>query len=158
MIKPESRWLSFPSLLSLLLITLFLTSADVSSQQQSTANTGQQQITRKTILDYKAEVGLSEKQVKDIEKLIGDYEKRVAANADKIKAEDKKLKELLGSEGDIKEIGKKVREIYRLRGEIVVDDLETGRKIDNLLTKEQKDKWKEIRKGIQNKKEQGGKE
>ncbi|MDD3725796.1 MAG: hypothetical protein PHI44_01185 [Candidatus Ratteibacteria bacterium] len=40
-----------------------------------------------------------------------------------------------------------MREKYRLRGEVVVDDIETGRKIDQLLTKEQKDRWNKIRQG-----------
>ncbi|MCX8083267.1 MAG: hypothetical protein N3D17_07810 [bacterium] len=130
--------------LILFLFCIFILSPFISTKASSQENN--KPPARKTILDYKAEVGLNEKQVKEIEKLIGEYEKRVASNVEKIKGEDKKLKELLASEGDIKEIGKRVREIYRLRGEIVVDDLETGRKIDNILTKEQKEKWKEIKK------------
>ncbi|MCM8830207.1 MAG: Spy/CpxP family protein refolding chaperone [Candidatus Omnitrophica bacterium] len=140
--------------LYLFVIVFVLTSVNIFSQGSS----GQTQ-EKKTILDYKAEVGLTEKQVKEIGKLITDYEKRVSGNLEKIKEKDKELKDLLASEGDIKEIGKLVREIYRLRGEIVVDALETGRKIDQMLTKEQKAKWKEIKAGIsQSNEKQGGKE
>lgn len=104
-----------------------------------------QQVQRKTILDFKEELQLTEKQVKDIEKLITDFQKRTDERINKIRENDKKLKELLVKEGDIKEIGKLVREIYKLRGEIEVDNLESARKIDNLLTNQQKEKWKEIR-------------
>jgi len=114
-------------------------------------------VVRQTILDYKTEVGLTDKQAKDIEKLITDFQKREKENRDKIATQDKKVKELLANEGDMKEIAKGIREIYRLRGEMLIDDIETGRKIDNCLTKEQKDKWKEIRKSLQtNVKNNGG--
>ena len=114
-------------------------------------------VVRQTILDYKTEVGLTDKQAKDIEKLISDFQKREKENRDKIATQDKKVKELLANEGDMKEIAKGIREIYRLRGEMLIDDIETGRKIDNCLTKEQKDKWKEIRKSLQtNVKNNGG--
>ena len=139
------------SIVSLLLISFFI---PIRGTCEETSQPQQVQVTRKTILDYKAEVGLSDKQVKEIEKLIGEFEKRLADRAEKIRENDTKLRELLVKEGDIKEIGKNVREIYRLRGENVVDDIETGRKIDSLLAKEQRDKWREIKRGnIQGEKE-----
>jgi len=58
---------------------------------------------------------------------------------------DKELKELFEKEGKLSEIRKKIREIFNLRAEMVFNEIEAGRKIDEVLNKEQKEKWKEIR-------------
>jgi hypothetical protein len=67
---------------------------------------------------------------------------------------DKELKELLEKEGDLGEIKKRIKEIYSLRAEMVINEIEAGRKIDKVLNKEQKEKWKQIRRG--NIKKEGG--
>ncbi len=100
---------------------------------------------RQTILDFKDELKLSNTQVKEIENLLTEFKKRQTDAAKEIRKHDAKLRELLQKDGDIAEIRKEVKEIYRLRGEMVIDELETARKIDGVLNPEQKKKWKEIR-------------
>gem|GEM_PF-1445688 len=152
---PSRQFIKVVPFILFIFVSSFLIPVRVMCAEKSQPQ--QVQVTRKTILDYKAEVGLSDKQVKEIEKLIGEFEKRLADRAEKIREKDTKLKELLSKEGDIKEIGRYVREIYRLRGDNVVDDLETGRNIESLLTREQKDKWREIKRGnIQGEQEKQG--
>lgn len=133
-----------------LLIFLFCLSAAISNLilSQLTYAEEQRKITtpqRQTILDFKVELNLNENQIKDIEKLLSNFKKKEAEFIKEIQKHDRQLKELLQKEGDINEIKKEVKEIYKLRGELVAEELETARKIDGLLTAEQKQKWKEIR-------------
>lgn len=112
-------------------------------------NLKQDTVKRQTILDFKDELNLSEKQIKEIEKLLAEFKSKESETVKRIQQHDKSLKQLLQSEGDIKEIKREVREIYRLRGELVAEELETARKIEGHLTEEQKKKWREIRiKGV----------
>jgi len=109
---------------------------------------------RKTILDFKQELKLTEDQVKSIKKIIDEFETKNRPLLEKLIALDKELKELLEKEGDLGEIKKRIKEIYSLRAEMVINEIEAGRKIDKILNKEQKEKWKQIRSsGI---KRQGG--
>ena len=109
---------------------------------------------RRTILDFKQELKLTEDQVKSIKKIIDEFETKNRPLLEKLIALDKELKELLEKEGDLGEIKKRIKEIYSLRAEMVINEIEAGRKIDKILNKEQKEKWKQIRSsGI---KRQGG--
>ena len=109
---------------------------------------------RRTILDFKQELKLTEDQVKSIKKIIDEFETKNRPLLEKLIALDKELKELLEKEGDLGEIKKRIKEIYNLRAEMIFNEIEAGRKIDKVLNKEQKEKWKQIRSsGI---KRQGG--
>jgi Spy/CpxP family protein refolding chaperone len=125
--------------------------AQAQPQPQSQA---QPQIQRKTILDFKDELKLSEAQVKSIKTIIDEFERKNRTLMDKFLALDKELKELLEKEGDLGEIKKRIKEIYSLRAEMAINEIEAGRKIDKVLNKEQKEKWKQIRRG--NIKKEGG--
>jgi uncharacterized protein YoxC len=108
---------------------------------------GEPQVVRKTILDFKEELKLNEKQVKEIEKFLQEYFKKEKEFVDKIKEKEAKLNQMLNSGSDIKEVKKLAKEIYCLRGELWGEELETAKKIDGVLNDEQKKKWREIRLG-----------
>jgi len=105
----------------------------------------QPQIQRKTILDFKDELKLSEKQVKDIERLLQVYFKKEKEFADKIRERERRLNELLSQGGEMKEVKRLAKEIYCLRGELWGEELETAKKIEDMLNDEQKRKWRELR-------------
>jgi hypothetical protein len=107
----------------------------------------QPQIQRKTILDFKDELKLSEKQVKNIERLLQVYFKKEKEFADKIRERERRLNELLSQGGEMKEVKKLAKEIYCLRGELWGEELETAKKIEDMLNDEQKRKWRELRVG-----------
>jgi septal ring factor EnvC (AmiA/AmiB activator) len=132
-------------LLSLIILLFFF---DLYAQTQPQPQLqSQPQIQRKTILDFKDELKLSEAQVKSIKTIIDELERRNRTLMDKFLTLDKELKELLEKEGDLGEIRKRIREIYSLRADMVFNEIEAGRKIDKVLNKEQKEKWKQIRRG-----------
>jgi len=107
----------------------------------------QPQIQRKTILDFKDELKLSEKQVKDIERLLQVYFKKEKEFADKIRERERRLNELLSQGGEMKEVKRLAKEIYCLRGELWGEELETAKKIEDMLNDEQKRKWRDLRVG-----------
>jgi len=92
--------------------------------------------------------------VKSIKKIIDEFETKNRPLLEKLIALDKELKELLEKEGDLGEIRKRIKEIFSIRAEMILNEIEAGRKIDKVLNKEQKEKWKQIRRG--NIKKEGG--
>jgi Spy/CpxP family protein refolding chaperone len=129
-----------------LIISLFFSDLYAQTQPQPKEQT-QPQIQRKTILDFKDELKLSEAQVKSIKTIIDELERKNRPLMDKFLALDKELKELLEKEGDLGEIRKRISEIYSLRAEMVFNEIEAGRKIDKVLNKEQKEKMETNKKG-----------
>jgi Spy/CpxP family protein refolding chaperone len=136
-----------------LIISLFFSDLYAQTQPQPKEQ-AQPQIQRKTILDFKDELKLSEAQVKSIKTIIDEFERKNRTLMDKFLALDKELKELLEKEGDLGEIRKRIKEIFSIRAEMVINEIEARRKIDKVLNKEQKEKWKQIRRG--NIKKEGG--
>ena len=130
------------SLLNLIFLFVFLFPLTSFPQQ---ALQEKPQVARKTILDFKEELKLNDDQVKSIKKIIDEFEKNNKPLLEKLIVLDKELKELFEKEGKLSEIRKKIREIFNLRAEMVFNEIEAGRKIDEVLNKEQKQKWKEIR-------------
>jgi hypothetical protein len=129
-----------------LIISLFFSDLYAQTQLQPKEQ-AHPQIQRKTILDFKDELKLSEKQVKDIEKLLQVYFKKEKEFADKIRERERRLNELLSQGGEMREVKKLAKEIYCLRGELWAEELDTAKKIDDMLNDEQKRKWRELRVG-----------
>jgi hypothetical protein len=135
------------AILSLIISLFFFDLYAQTQPQPQPKEQTQPQIQRKTILDFKDELKLSEKQVKDIEKLLQGYFKKEKEFADKIREREWRLNELLSQGGEMKEVKKLAKEIHCLRGELWGEELETAKKIDDMLNDEQKRKWRELRVG-----------
>lgn len=98
----------------------------------------------KTILDYQAELKLSDTQVKEIKNYIYDFEKKAKELQRRLVSLKQEIASLLEKEGDFNVIKKKVREYHETLAELEIANLETGRNIKHVLTAEQFKKWKEI--------------
>jgi septal ring factor EnvC (AmiA/AmiB activator) len=106
-----------------------------------------QQPAQKTILDYRDELKLSNTQVDKIKTYLADLEKKVKDSANKINQLNKDIVTSLDKESGLNDATKqKIKETFVLRADITIADLETGTKINKLLTPEQFKKWKDIRK------------
>ena len=101
---------------------------------------------RKTILDFKDKLSLTEEQVLNIRKIIDDFEAQAKPLREKIVSLDREIRKLLEEGGDIEDIKKKIKEVFSIRADLTIKDIEAGRKIDGVLTPEQLTKWREIRK------------
>ncbi len=106
-----------------------------------------QTVQRKTILDFKEELGLTKEQEERIGKIVRDFEKRVKDINDKMVKVDGEIGKLLEENGDIREVEKKVRELFQLRATAVIEEIKAGREIDKVLNAEQREKWRKIRIG-----------
>lgn len=102
---------------------------------------------RKTILDFKEELKLTKEQEEKIRKIIADFEQRVRALNERAVKVDREIEELLEKGGEVKEVERKVKELFSLRADAVIEEIKAGRAIDKLLNEEQRKKWKEIRRG-----------
>ena len=102
--------------------------------------------TPKTILDFKDELALKPEQVEKLKKIIDDFEGSAQPLLSKIVSLNKETRELLGKEEDLAKIKPKIKEVFSLRADLVIMEIEAGRKIDKVLTKEQLAKWREIKK------------
>lgn len=100
----------------------------------------------KGILDYSKELGLSQKQVEAIRNAINSFEAKARENISKQQAIANELNNLLKNENfNMDLVAKKIREIYQLRADLDIANIETARKINSILTPEQRKKWQEIR-------------
>lgn len=106
-----------------------------------------QTLTRKTILDFKEELKLTKEQEEKIRKIISEFEQKVKGINERAVKVDREIGELLEKDAEMKEIEKKVKELFSLRAEAVIEELKAGRVIDKLLNEEQRKKWREIRRG-----------
>lgn len=106
-----------------------------------------QTLTRKTILDFKEELKLTKEQEEKIRKIISEFEQKVRQINERAVKVDREIGELLEKDAEMKEIEKKVKELFSLRAEAVIEELKAGRAIDKLLNEEQRKKWREIRRG-----------
>ena len=102
---------------------------------------------RKTILDFKEELRLTKEQEEKIGKIIADFEQKVRALNERAVRVDREIGGLLEKGGELKELEKKVKELFSLRADAVIEEIKAGRAIDKLLNEEQRRKWKEIRRG-----------
>lgn len=129
-------------LFSLFFLFIFLP-IFISAQQQNQTLPAKKVL---TILDFKDELKLSSTQIDKIKEIIDNFEKNAKPLREKITMEDREIRELLDKEADLELIKAKVKEVFSLRADLIIMEIEAGRKIDGLLTSEQLNKWKEIKK------------
>ncbi|GAQ94508.1 LTXXQ motif family protein [Thermodesulfovibrio aggregans] len=107
----------------------------------------QPQVQRKTVLDFKEELKLTRDQEERIKKIIEGFQKREREISEKMRLLDGEIRKSLEENGEIKEIEKKVKELFQSRAEVVIEEIKAGREIDRVLNAEQREKLRKIRKG-----------
>jgi septal ring factor EnvC (AmiA/AmiB activator) len=128
---------------TVLVIAVFLMVAFGAAFAQQ-AEEPRQQTAVKTIFDYRAELNLTDDQVRMIREHLSALEKEVRVLRARLTIADVDLQSLLEKEGDINEIKKKVKEAFEIQASIRIADIEASRKINGVLKTEQLKKWREI--------------
>jgi len=100
---------------------------------------------RKTVLAYKDELKLTDAQVGKVKAILGEFDESSKATYGKAAEVDGEARKLLESNGDINEIGNKIKDSFALQAQLVINEIVAGRKIDAVLTPEQAKQWKDIR-------------
>ena len=98
----------------------------------------------RTIFSYRNVLGLTDAQVDKMRKILLDFQKFLIAKRADLQVAEIELREMINNGEDLGKIRKKLEEIERLRVEIRYTDIETARKIENVLTKDQLKRWREI--------------
>ena len=100
--------------------------------------------TRTLIYEYKAELGLTDKQEGDLKKILGDYQNYFAEKNKKLAPLQAELGEMIKRKDDIKKIRKQLEKMSVIQVDANCFDIETSRKVDSILTPEQTAKWNAI--------------
>ena len=125
-------------LLTVVLLMIFGISASLYAQQGAPV--------KKTILDYRSDLNLTNSQVEKIKGYLTDFENRAKGLGKKLNHLNQEIRSYLEKDAALNEVNKKkIREAFAVRAELAIDDIETGTKINKTLTPEQFKKWKEIR-------------
>lgn len=127
-----------------LVIAIFLMVGFGTAFAQQAEELPRQQTVVKTIFDYKADLNLTDDQVKRIREQLSALDKEVRVLRARLTIADVDLQGLLEKEGDMNEIKKKVNEAFDIQASIRIADIEAARKINGILRPEQLKKWREI--------------
>jgi len=129
---------------TVIVIAVFLMVGFGAAFAQQAEESPRQQTAVKTIFDYKADLNLTDDQVKKIREQLSALDKEVRVLRARLTIADVDLQGLLEKDGDINEIKKKVKEAFDIQASIRIADIEAARKINGILRPEQIKKWREI--------------
>jgi len=105
---------------------------------------------RKTIFDYKAELGLSDDQEKQIRSILAGLNREVRLNRAKLTILEIEIEDQIQQEADLEAIREKLNEQARLQAETRYADLAAGRKINVVLTPNQLTQWRAVQAAARN--------
>lgn len=99
---------------------------------------------QQTIFDFQKELALTDQQVADIKKLLGDLARTLKVTQAKITVLNYEVEELIKGEGDLKVIKDKLDEEGNLRAEARYADVTASRSINKVLSDSQLAAWKDL--------------
>jgi Spy/CpxP family protein refolding chaperone len=101
----------------------------------------------RTIFDYKAQLQLTDTQVRDIKNILVDLARESRENRARLVLLDDDIRKLVNNDADLAVIRKKVDERGNILTTMMYQDIVSAREINKVLTPEQLKKWKEIKTG-----------
>jgi len=110
----------------------------------SATDTSKQEV--KTIFSYKKDLGLTDKQEADIKKIITDLQNTFTEKGKKLLGLRQELGQMLKDRANLNIIRKKIEEMGRIQMDNTYMDIESSRKIENILNFQQLTKWQNIQK------------
>lgn len=97
-----------------------------------------------TIFDYQKELGITEKQSADMKAALKDLAQRVQPIQAKLGDLNSQIGQDMEKEAPLPKIREKLLEFATLQVDMKMADIETARKINAILTREQLTKWRDI--------------
>lgn len=104
---------------------------------------------RTMIYQYKAELGLTDKQESDLKKILGDFQVYFTDEQKTLAALQAELSEMINNKEELKKIRKQLEKIARIQVDASCIDIETSRKVMGVLTPDQTAKWNVIQADFQ---------
>jgi len=105
----------------------------------------------RTIYQYKAELGLTDKQEGDLKKILGDFQVYFTEKKKALAALQAQFGEMIKNKEALKKIRKHLENMARIQVDASCFDIEISRKVEGILTPKQLAKWKAIQADFQNK-------
>lgn len=110
----------------------------------------------KTIFDYKDELGLNKHQIEGIKNMVDKLRTTFEENNKKLNTLREELKAMLKNKENLARIKEQLTKVSNIQIENSYADIETSRKIEDILTTEQLKKWKEMQQDFQQKQNTAG--
>ena len=127
-----------------LLAGFFLT--PVLAQKPATAEAHKESV--KTLIDYRAELGLEEAQVREIKDALTSFQVTVKTQRAALVQQEKEFKQLLLSEAPLSDLKSKLRQISDTRFNLRYADVLTSRRVNDALSEEQMKQWRAIQEKV----------
>jgi len=128
-----------------LALGLVISSISFAQTQSTTPSSPAAQGEYKTILDYKNELSLTDSQVKNLQELANKTRQYVIEKRKALISLSSELNDLINKKADLKLIRNKLEQMAMLRVDITYSEIEAARRLENILTPSQMQKWKDIR-------------
>jgi len=113
------------------------------------AQTQQSKTEVKTIFAYKQELNITDKQEKDLKDILTKFQNDLAEKRKQLQALSAELTDMIRKKDSLKVIRAKIDNISRLQADATYSDVETSRKVENVLTAGQMAKWRLIQEEFQ---------
>ncbi len=106
----------------------------------------------KTLIDYKSELNLSDKQVKEIKDTLIAYQTVVTQQRKALSQYEKEYSGLVSERAPLEQIKSKLRQITDTSFNLRFADVQTARKVESTLSADQLKKWRDIQAKVRQKK------
>lgn len=100
----------------------------------------------RTLFDYQKQLGLTDKQVKDVKDALQGLETYVKSQQEKLVPIETQVAKLINSNGSLDQIKSLLQQAAPISIDIRMADIATSRKINGILTPNQLAQWREIQK------------
>jgi len=118
--------------------------ADKTEKQKQTATQETEKKEVKTIFNYKTELGLTDKQMEDIKALVSKLQTAINEKGKALGDLRNELGKMIREKENLPIMKAQLRKIADLQVDISYMDIETARKIEEVLTASQLKKWQDI--------------
>lgn len=98
----------------------------------------------RTIFSYRQELNLTEAQEKEITDTLLNLQKELINKRAQLSVAQIELRQMIGDRADLDAIRNKINQVVTLSGDITYTDVAASRTIENVLSREQLDKWRAI--------------
>lgn len=98
----------------------------------------------KTLVDYKAELSLTDTQIKDIQEALKAFQVTIVEQRKLLKQYEEEYGKLVSEKAPLDQIKQKLRQVTDTNFNLRYADVLTSRKVESILTVEQMTKWRDI--------------
>jgi Spy/CpxP family protein refolding chaperone len=149
LIKNNKRRRGIKKITSMIACGLLLYTSCYAQEKTAVPRPAQPEAEIRTIYQYKAELGLTDKQEGDLKKLLGDFQDYFTEKKKEMTALQEELGEMIKVKEDIKKIRKLLEDIALIQVDASCFDIETSRGVEGVLTPQQLAQWRAIQMDFQ---------